>query len=153
LPSGVPSAMASGLPLFAGMVRWEDYQSGSIDHALNWDGIAHTVAQYQFVYPASDTDRLQFYGKSSYQLPYGARLRLKASFDVSGWGPQATMVAQAMKTYGIYLADTGSRGNGIYFANAADGSDPWDSRDLSSLSKIAIRDFEVIELPRIQRVH
>ncbi len=153
LPAGSPSSMASGLSLFAGMVRWDDYQSGAIDHALNWDGISHTVSQYGFVRPASDTDRLPFYGTSSYQLPYGARLRLKASFSTSGWGPQATMVAIALKTYGVYLSDTGSSANGLYFANAEDGGNPWNSADLSSLSQIRMSDFEVLKLPTIQFVH
>jgi hypothetical protein len=152
LPPGTPAAMASGLPIFAGLVRWEDYQSGSIDHALNWDGIAHTVAAYQFVRPASDTDQLPFYGSSAYQLPYGARLRLRASFSTAGWGPQATMVANAMKTYGVYLADTGSNGNGLYFSNADDGTNPWDSNDLFSLNQITIGDFDVIKLGKVQNV-
>jgi hypothetical protein len=153
LPAGSPSSMASGLSLFAGMVRWDDYESGAIDHALNWDGIAHTVSQYGFVRPASDTDRLPFYGNSSYQLPYGARLRLKGSFSTSGWGPQATMVAIAMKTYGVYLSDTGSSANGLYFANAEDGSNPWNSADLSALGQIKMSDFDVLKLPAIQFVH
>jgi len=153
LPPGSPSSMASGLSLFAGMVRWDDYESGAIDHALNWDGISHTVSQYGFVRPASDTDRLPFYGSSSYQLPYGARLRLKASFSTSGWGPQATMVAIAMKTYGVYLSDTGSSANGLYFANAEDGTNPWNSADLSALAQIKMSDFDVLKLPAIQFVH
>lgn len=152
LTPGQPSAMASGLSLFAGMVRWEDYESGGITHALNWAAIAHTVAAYDFVRPASDTDRLPFYGKSAYELPYGARLRLKASFSTAGWGPQSQMVATAMKTYGIYLADTAPSDNALYFANAADGSNPWDSSDLSNLSKIHIGDFEVLKLPPIEHV-
>ena len=150
LEPGNPSSMASGLSLFAGMVRWEDYEAGSINHALNWDGIAHTVAQYQFVDPASDTDRLPFYGTSAYQLPYGAHLRLKASFSTSGWGPQATMVANAMKTYGVYLSDTGSSSNGIYFANDEYGDNPWNWSDLVSLSNITMSDFDVVKLPPIQ---
>jgi hypothetical protein len=152
LPKGQPSAMASGLSLFAGMVRWEDYQSGSINHALNWAAIAHTVAMYKFVTPASDTDRLTFSGTSSYQLPYGARLRLHASFSTAGWGPQATMVVNAMKTYGIYLADTGSSGNALYFENASNGTNPWNSSDLKALGNIHITDFDVITLPSIQSV-
>lgn len=151
LPKGQPSAMASGLPLFAGMVRWEDYQSGSINHALNWAAIAHTVSKYGFVTPASDTDGLAFNGTSSYQLPYGARLRLHASFSTAGWGPQATMVVNAMKTYGVYLADTGSSQNALYFGNASDGTNPWNSSDLNNLSKIHISDFDVITLPTIQQ--
>jgi hypothetical protein len=152
LPPGNPSAMASGLSLFAGMVRWEDYQSGAIAHALNWSGVAHTVSQRQFVRPASATDDLLFYGSGSRQLPYGAHLRLKASFSVKGWGPQATAVANAMKTYGIYLADTG-HGNGLYFANTVDGADPWDYGDLSSLRRVKMTDFEVLKLGQIMEVH
>ncbi len=152
LAKGQPSAMASGLSLFAGLVRWEDYQSGAINHALDWAAIAHTVSKYGFVTPASDTDGLTFNGTSSYQLPYGARLRLHASFSTAGWGPQATMVANAMKTYGIYLADTGSSGNALYFGNASNGTNPWNSSDLSSLSKIHISDFDVITLPAVQQV-
>ena len=83
-------------------------------------------------------------------MPYGARLRLKASFSTQGWGPEATMVANAMKNYGVYLADTGSGGNGIYFANDEDGENPWNSSDLVSLSKIHMSDFDVIKLPPIQ---
>jgi hypothetical protein len=144
--------MASGLSLFAGMVKWEDYQSGAINHALNWSAIAHSVSQYHFVVPASDTDQLTFNGTSSYQLPYGAHLRLKASFSTAGWGPQASMVANAMKTYGIYLSDTGSSGNALYFANAPDGSNPWNSSDLSALSQITLSDFDILTLPTIQTV-
>jgi hypothetical protein len=153
LPPGKASAMASGLSLFAGMVRWEDYQSGSIRHALNWDGIAHTVSQYSFVRPASTTGRLPFYGGGSYRLPYGAHLRLRSSYSTAGLGPQATMVVIAMKTYGIYLADTGTSFNELYFANAANNSNPWDQRDLSSLSKIKLGDFTVLKLGRISSVH
>jgi len=152
LPGGSPSAMASGLSMFAGMVKWEDYQSGSIRHALNWAAIAHTVAAWKYVRPASDTDGLSFNGTSSYQLPYGAHLRLKSSFSTAGMGPQATMVINAMKTYGIYLADTGSSGNALYFADAADGSNPWNSADLSALSNVHVSDFDVVSLPAIQTV-
>ncbi len=150
LAPGNPSAMASGLSLFAGMVKWEDYESGEIDHALDWSAIAHTVAESDFVKPASDTDHLQFDGNSQFQLPYGARLRLKSSFSTYGWGPQATMVANAMKTYGVYLSDTGSSANGLYFANASGGSDPWSSTDLSALGQIHVGDFDVIKLPPIE---
>jgi hypothetical protein len=144
--------MASGLSLFAGMVKWEDYQSGAISHALNWAAIAHTAAQWNFVLPASDTDGLSFNGSSGYQLPYGAHLRLKSSFSTAGWGPQATMVANAMKTYGVYLSDTGSSGNALYFSNASNGTNPWSSSDLASLSKINMNDFDVLALPAIQTI-
>ncbi|HEY8313544.1 MAG TPA: LamG-like jellyroll fold domain-containing protein [Candidatus Baltobacteraceae bacterium] len=150
--AGSPSAMASGLSIFGGMVKWEEVQSGTVNHALNWAATAHTVSQWGFVSPASSTDGLPFTGSSSYQLPYGAHLRLKASFDTSRLGPQAKIVAQAMKTYGIYLSDTGSSGNALYFANALNGSNPWNRSDLSTLGTIHISDFDVLKLPPMQRV-
>lgn len=152
LGPGHPSAMASGMALFAGTVTWEDYQSHCICHALDWSGIAHTVSQDGFVRPASDTDRLSFHGHDSYELPYGAHLRLRASFSTAGWGPQATMVATAMKRYGIYLADTGADVNALYFANADDGTDPWNASDLAALSRIHLGDFDVLKLPHIRYV-
>jgi hypothetical protein len=151
LAPGTPSAMASGLSIFAGMVKWEDYESGSINHALNWAPPAHTVAQWLFVKPASDTDQLAFTG-SGLQLPYGAHLRLKASFSTAGWGPESTAVANAMKTYGVYLSDTGSSDNALYFADASNGTNPWSSSDLSKLGGITIADFDVLTLPTTQTI-
>lgn len=152
MAAGSPSAMASGLSIFAGMVKWEDYQSGAIRHALNFAAPAGSVAQWKFVRPASDTDGLAFKGSSSYQLPYGAHLRLKASVSTAGWGPESAMVANALKTYGMYLADTGSSDNALYFANSSSGTNPWSSSDLSSLSKLHLSDFEVVTLPTVQTV-
>ena len=82
-------------------------------------------------------------------MPLHARLRLKASFSTLGWGPQATMVAEAMKHYGIILADTGSSGNALYFSNEPNGTNPWSSSDLSALSHVHVSDFEVMTLPKI----
>lgn len=152
LPPGTPSSMSSGLSLFAGMVKWEEYRSGAIRHALNWAALMHTVSQYDFVWPASDTNGAPYSGIGAYRLPWGAHLRLKASYDTSSWGPQARAVAKAMKTYGIYLADVGNYKNALYFANALDGSNPWDGRDLQALDSLRLSDFEVLRLPRIQHI-
>lgn len=151
LPAGSPSGMASGLSIYAGMVRWEEVASGSVRHALNWAAPAGTVAQWTFVRPASDAEGIPFKGGAGYQLPYGARLRLRASFDTSRFGPQSAAIAQAMKTYGIYLADT-ARENELYDANALDGSQHWNARDLAALGTIHISDFEVMPLGRPERV-
>ncbi len=151
LAPGTPSAMASGLSLYAGMVRWEEVASGSIGHALNWAAPAGTVAQWSFVRPASDTDGLPFKGSSQYQLPYGARLRLRASFDTSHFGPQSAAIARAMKTYGVYLADT-ARTDELYDALALDGSNHWNETDLAALATIHITDFEILSLGPIEHV-
>lgn len=151
LPPGRPSAMASGLSLYAGMVDWSEVASGHIDHALNWAAPKGTVAQWSFVRPASDTDGIAFNGIGGWGLPYGARLRLRASFDISQFGPQSAVIAQAMKTYGIYLADTGGS-NELYNFVATDGSNNWDRADLAALGSIRLSDFEVLSLGRVLRV-
>jgi hypothetical protein len=151
LEPGRPSAMASGLSLYGGMVRWDEIASGAIHHALNWAAPAGTVAQWDFVRPASDTDHIVFKGTSSYQLPYGARLRLRASFDISKFGPQSAIIAQAMKTYGVYLADT-AHTNELYNAIPPDGSSPWNAGDLASLRSIHISDFDVLSLGKVLEV-
>jgi hypothetical protein len=151
LAPGNPSAMASGLSIYAGMVRWEEVAKGSIDHALNWAAPAGTVAQWSFVRPASDAEGIPFKGTQRYQLPYGARLRLRADFDTSRFGPQSAAIGRAMKRYGIYLADT-ARENELYNSLALDGSNPWNGRDLAALAAIHITDFEVLSLGPAQRV-
>jgi hypothetical protein len=152
LPAGWPSAMASGLSLFAGAVKAEEIQAGVIRHALNWGAAANSVAQWTFVLPATDTDGLAFQGGDpNYQLPYGAHLRLKASFNDSGFGPQARAITTALKTYGMFLADTGSS-NALYGIEAQDGLNHWNSGDLSALGNLHLTDFEVLTLPAIQRV-
>jgi hypothetical protein len=152
LPPGSPSAMASGLSLYAGTVRWEEAASGSISHALNWAAPAGTVSQWSFVRPASDAEGISFKASAAlYRLPYGARLRLRASFDTSRFGPQSAAIARAMKTFGIYLADT-ARENELYDAVALDGSNAWNEGDLAGLGKIHISDFDVLSLREAQRV-
>ncbi|MGZ3503350.1 MAG: hypothetical protein ACXWNK_04260 [Vulcanimicrobiaceae bacterium] len=150
-PASGPSAMASGLSIFAGMVKWEEVQSGAINHALNWEAPAHTFGNGIYMRPASNGEAYTFNGRS-YALPYGAHLRLKASFDISNFPPQAKIVAQAMKVYGIYLSDTGSNGNGLYFANALDGTNPWDGSDLSALGRINISDFDVLPISGVRHI-
>jgi hypothetical protein len=145
LAPGNPSAMASGLSLYAGMVQYSDYTRGFM-HPLNIAVVAGTACQYKFVWPASDTDQLPFKG-TGICLPYGARLRLKPSFSTEGWGPQAAFVAETMKRYGVYVADTGASENAVYF-----DSGPWTKSDLASLGKMHLSDFDVLTLPAIQTV-
>ncbi len=151
LPPGRPSAMASGLSLYAGMVDWSEVASGRIDHALNWAAPKGTVAQWSFVRPASDTDGIKFNGVDGRGLPYGARLRLRPSFDISGFGPQSAAIARAMKTYGIYLADSASA-NELYNFAATDGSSSWNRADLAALGSIRISDFEVLSVAQVLHV-
>ena len=150
LPNGSPSAMASGLSLFAGMVKHEEIATG-IKHALNFSMFEHTPCNC-FTAPASSTGGLAYQGPATDdQFPFGGRLRLKASFDDSTFGPQSKAIAEALKHFGMFLADTGksdTNNNAIYLANPADGGS-WDANDLSALAKLRYSDFEVVKLGKI----
>ncbi|MGB8907388.1 MAG: hypothetical protein WCC84_01430 [Candidatus Cybelea sp.] len=150
LPAGKPSAMASGLSLFAGMVQPEDIASGCICHALNWAAVAHSLAQYAFVYPASATDQLPYSGTATYQLPYGARIRLNANVNPTRCTQEAQMVVTALKNFGAFAADTGGQ-DALYFANNTTGGNPWSGR-LRCLSTLTIADFVVLKLPKVERI-
>jgi hypothetical protein len=74
-----------------------------------------------------------------YSLPFGAKVRLKASVDISTYPAHVQVILSAMKKYGLILADIGSD---MYVSGAPDNR--WNNDDLSSLGKIKASDFEVI---------
>jgi hypothetical protein len=133
-PSGWTSADAAGLPILPLLARYPEVKRGRITHALRM-----TVSQTRraFVFPArhfasSETDPA---------LPrMGERLRLKASVDISGLPRQARIVAQAMKEYGLIVADNGSD---WYVSGAPDTH--WDNDALHALGALEGRDFEVLD--------
>lgn len=144
LPAGQPSAMAAGLSIFAGMVKWEEVQTGTIHHALNIAIPAGTACYRCYTAPASASESYTYKGSSAYQIPYGGHLRLKASFNVSGLGPQAQVVARALQTYGAYMADTGCCME-LWQATPLDGNDAhWNRSDMATLGAIKLSDFEIM---------
>lgn len=134
------SADAAGLPILPGLARYEDVKRGSIDHALRFTAPRTRKA---FIYPA------RHYASSSTDpdLPaMGERVRLKASFDTSNLGPQAKIVATALKRYGMIMADNGSS----WFISGAP-SKGWDNDDLRTLKNIKGSDFEVVDTSKLPR--
>jgi hypothetical protein len=133
-PAGWTSADAAGLPIVPGLVRYEEVAAGRIDHAIR---VTVPDSQNQYVWPArhaaSDS------GDAALP-PMGLRLRLKAGVDLSGLAPQARVVAQAMKTYGLIVADNGSP---WFISGAPD--DRWDNDDLQSLGTLTGSDFEAVD--------
>jgi len=133
-PAGWTSADAAGLPIFPGLARYDEVARGTIDHALRFTA-ARTRRAY--VYPArhdassSDDPSLP---------PMGARVRLKAGVDISGYPRQARIVLQALKTYGMILADNGSN---WYISGAPDPR--WSNDALHALGGIKGSDFEVVD--------
>jgi len=134
-PSGWTSADAAGLPIFPGLARWDgDASTGVIRHALRFTAERTRRA---FVYPArhyaSDSDDPSL-------PPMGLRVRLKANVDISSLPRQARIVAQAMKTYGLILADNGSS----WYVSGAP-SPHWSNDQLHALGRLTGRDFEVVD--------
>jgi hypothetical protein len=133
-PAGWTSADAAGLPIFPGLARWDEVARGVIDHALRFTAPRTRRA---YVYPArhdassSDDPTLP---------PMGLRVRLKSSVDISGFPRQARIVLQALKTYGMILADNGSP----WYVSGAP-SPGWSNDDLHTLARITGADVEVVD--------
>jgi hypothetical protein len=131
--AGWTSADAAGLPILPGLARYDEVRRGRIDHALRF-----TVSETRnaFVFPA----RHFASSLSDPALPrMGERLRLKSGVDISHYPRQARIVLQALKTYGMLVADNGSD---WYISGAP--SSGWDNDALHSLGGIHGADFEVV---------
>jgi hypothetical protein len=128
------SADAAGLPILAGLVRYDEVASGAIHHALRF-----TVERTQraFVLPAthdasSSTDPTR--------PPMGLRFRLKASFDLARFHGESLVILRALKRYGMMVADNGSN---WYISGASDSR--WNDDDLNQLKTVPGSAFEVVD--------
>jgi len=134
-PSGWTSTDAAGLPVFPGLVRYDEVVAGAINHALRF-----TVPQTQraFVWPA------RHYASTltgTQYPPMGARFRLKADFNISGYSAANQVILTALKKYGMMLADNGS----AWFLSGAPDS-RWDNNDLHLLGNIPGSAFEAVDV-------
>lgn len=132
------SADAAGLPIFPGLVRFDEVQRGQILHALRF-----TVSRTRraFVHPArhwasSDT--------STSRPPMGMRVRLKASVSISSYPARAQVILRALKKYGMIVADNGSD---WFLSGTADAR--WNDTEMNTLKRIKGSDFEVVKMGTI----
>jgi hypothetical protein len=133
-PAGWTSADAAGLPILAGLVRYDEVAAGRIDHAIR---VTVPRSQSKYIWPA----RHEAGGGTDPALPpMGLRLRLKASVDISGFSRDARVILQAAKTYGLIVADNGSA---WYMSGVPDGR--WDNDVLHTLGRIPGSDFEAVD--------
>ncbi len=138
-PDGWTSADAAGLAIVPGLVRYDevygaDVSVSEIRHAFRFT-VRHTKG---YVYPASHQAGFQ----DPPALPMGARLRLKAGTDISGFDPAVQKIFRAMKTYGLIVADNGTD---MYISGTWD--ERWDNDLLNpAFDDLTASDFEVIEL-------
>jgi hypothetical protein len=134
-PAGWTSADAAGLPIFPGLARYDEVLAGEIKHALRF-----TVSQTRRAYIAP----ARHWASSSTdpnRPPMGMRVRLKASFDESGFPPQAQVILRALKKYGMIVADNGSN---WYISGAPDAR--WDDDQLNTLKSVQGHNFEVVQM-------
>jgi len=133
-PAGWTSADAAGLPILPGLARYDEVAGGSIDHALRFTAPC-TAARY--VYPARH-EASTCHGANL--PPMGLRVRLKASVNISGLPYQARVVAEALKRYGMILADNGSP---WYISGAPNKG--WNNDALHLLDRLTGKDFQVVD--------
>lgn len=131
-PDTWTSADAAGLPILPGLARYDEIEAGEIKHALRFT--AEDTAGY--IWPARHQTSHPIDGIP----PMGARFRLKADYDISGFPAELQVILQAMKTYGIVLADNGSN---WYVSGAPD--ERWDNDMLHLLDVLTGNDFEAVD--------
>jgi hypothetical protein len=135
-PNGWTSTDAAGLPVLPGLVKCGEVAAGAIRHAIRFT-LNSTASEY--IHPATHSS-----GTGGI-VPMGLRLRMKASYDISHVRGQAHVIAVAMKTYGLMVADDGYN---WFFQGEATGNrraSCWSDRDLDQLKRIPGTAFEVVK--------
>ena len=133
-PDSWTSADAAGLPIFPGLVRYDEVASGHLGHAIR---VTFDQTRRAFIHPATH------YASDSCNAnlpPMGLRLRLKPSYDLSHFTGQALVIARALKQYGIINADNGSS----WFITGATDS-RWNDGNLDQLKSIPGSAFQVVK--------
>lgn len=133
-PAGWTSADAAGLPILPGLVRYDEVAAGVIRHALRFTA---PVTRRQYIFPAR---HFAADSNDASLPPMGLRVRLKASVDISRFGPQARVLLQALKDYGMILADNGSP----WYVTGAPSAG-WDDDDMHELQTLHGSDFEAVD--------
>lgn len=137
-PAGWTSADAAGLPIFPGLARYDEVAAGQVRHALRF-----TVRNSRRAYVAP----ARHWASSSTdpnRPPMGMRVRMKASVDISGYPEQARVIFQALKTYGMIMADNGSN---WYISGVSDTR--WDPEIFDAFRQVHGSDFEVVRMEDI----
>ena len=139
-PDTWTSADAAGLPILPGLVRFDEVMSGEINHALRF---TCSLTRDAHVWPARhDASDSTDPGRP----PMGQRFRLKASYDISGFSPPVRTILQAMKTYGIILADNGSD----WYVTGTHDTRWNDDMLVEAFAQLQGSDFEAVDVSGLQ---
>ncbi len=134
-PDGWTSADAAGLPILPGLVRYEEVAAGRIEHALRFTA---PETRRAYVWPARHFASSR---TGAQYPPMGQRFRLRADFEVSGFSPSVRVILQALKEYGMMLADNGS----AWFISGVP-DERWDNESLAELGAVTGADFEAVDV-------
>jgi len=135
-PAGWTSADAAGLPIFPGLVRYDEVvEQQEITHAIRFTA---QITRRAYVPPATHWASSN---TSVNRPPMGMKVRLKASFDISTFSPHIQVILRAFKKYGLILADNGSN---WYFSGAPDMR--WSDNELNALKTLKGSNFEVVKM-------
>jgi hypothetical protein len=133
-PAGWTSADAAGLPIFPGLVRYDEVAAGRLEHAVR---VTFESTRDAYVHPATHCA-----GDSARAAapPMGLRLRLKVGYGLGNFSGHARTIAAAMQRYGLIVADNGSN---WFFSGSSDRR--WDDENLNQLKRIPGSAFEVVK--------
>jgi hypothetical protein len=138
-PEGWTSTDAAGLPVLPGLVRYEDIADGVLRHAVRFTA---QCTQRGYIHPATH----QAGQNNAACPPMGARFRLKANFDTSGFHGQTRIILEGLKTYGLIVADNGSN---WYVTGSVDAR--WNVVDIDQLKSVPGGAFEAVDSGPILR--
>ena len=129
------SADAAGLPILPGLIRYDEVAGGEINHAIRFT-VVETRREYTWParHYASELTGSQY-------PPMGQRFRLKAEYDISGFSPEVQVILQAMKTYGLILADNGAD---WYISGVPD--ERWNNNMLHEMDVVLGDNFEAVDV-------
>ncbi|MDZ4759085.1 MAG: hypothetical protein SGJ10_13230 [Bacteroidota bacterium] len=135
---GWTSADASGMAILPILVRYDEMASGKIDHCIRF---TLSKAKVYKGYTAPASHKVNGTGALNSSLPMGAKLRLKSTFDISGYSANVQVILKAMKTYGVILTDIGSD---MFISGAPDSR--WNDTELQTLKNVKASNFEVVKM-------
>ncbi len=134
LRAGKATVDAAGTPIVAGLMRYDEVQSGVITHAIR---VQAAITDTSYIWPATAGEGT---AANANLPPMGARFRLKASFNISGYSPQAQVVLRALQQYGLILDD-----NGPNWHFWADANPAWPSSLLNELKTVPGSAFDAVD--------
>jgi len=132
-PPNWTSADAAGLAIMPGLLRYDEVASGHIKHALR---MLVGTSRNAYVWPATHQVGIN----DAHLFPMGARLRLRANFDTSGFTGQSKVIATALKEYGVIVADQGPE-----FMISGTGDARWDDQNMNQIRNIPTSAFEYVD--------